>query len=79
VVDVVPISVAPIQSLLHQDNIGITYAGTSNFRMEPVTSMPLYFVTMPQFIITVIEALFVSAPINTIIGIRFRPQIPRGT
>jgi len=28
-VNVVPISVAPVQNLLHQKNIGVTYAGTS--------------------------------------------------
>jgi hypothetical protein len=45
--DVVPISVALIPSLLHQNNIGVTYARISNFIMEPIRSMPLYFVTMP--------------------------------
>jgi hypothetical protein len=45
VVDVVPISIAP--SLLHQNHIGITYAGTSNFGIELVRSMPLYFIAMP--------------------------------
>ncbi len=35
--NVVPIFVAPVQSLLHQDNIEITYARISNFRMEPLT------------------------------------------
>jgi hypothetical protein len=29
--DVLPIFVVPIPSLLHQNNIGITYVGTSNF------------------------------------------------
>jgi len=46
-VDVVPIFITHVQSLLDQDNIGVTYARTSNFRMEPVTSMPLYFIAMP--------------------------------
>jgi hypothetical protein len=45
--DVVPIFVAHVPSLLHQNNIGVTYAGTSNFKMEPVRSMSLYFVAMP--------------------------------
>jgi hypothetical protein len=47
VVDVILIFIAHVQSLLDQDNIGVTYARTSNFRMEPVTFMPLYFVAMP--------------------------------
>jgi hypothetical protein len=32
-VDVVPISVAHVQNLLQQKNIGVTYWGTSNFKM----------------------------------------------
>ncbi len=46
VVDVVPIAIVLVQSLLNQDNIGVTYVGTSNFRMELVTSMLLYYVKM---------------------------------
>ncbi len=79
VANVVPIFVAPIQILLHQNNIGITYVGTSNFKMELVQYVPLYFTAMPQSIIIVIEAPFVLAPINIIVGIRFRPHTPRGT
>jgi hypothetical protein len=55
--NVVLISIALVPSLLHQNNIGITYIRTSNFRMELIRSMPLYYVAMPQSIITVIEAL----------------------
>ncbi len=39
--NLVPILVVLVQSLLHQDNIGISYARTSNFRMELVTFMPI--------------------------------------
>jgi hypothetical protein len=78
VADVVPIFIAFVQSLLHQDNIGITYARTSNFKMELITSMPLYFEVMPQYIIIVNEASFVSAPVNIIVGIISKPQTPRG-
>jgi hypothetical protein len=46
--NVVPIFVAPIPTLLQQNNIGTTYAGTSNFRMELIRSMPLYYVGMPS-------------------------------
>jgi hypothetical protein len=46
-VDVVLIYVAPTPSLLHQNNIEVTYARTSNFKMEPIRFMPLYFVAMP--------------------------------
>ncbi len=77
--DVVPISITHVQSLLHQDNIGVTYARTSNFIMELITYVPLYSMAMPQSIIIVIEALFVSTPFNIIVDIKFRPQTPRGT
>jgi hypothetical protein len=46
-VDVVPIYVAPIPSLLHQNNIGVTYAKLSNFKMEIIRFVSLYFVAMP--------------------------------
>ncbi len=65
--------------MLHQDNIGTTYVGTSNLRMEPITFVPLYFVAMPQFIIIITKALFVSTPINIVVGLKSRPQTPKGT
>jgi hypothetical protein len=78
-VNVVSISIAPIQSLLQQNNIGITYVKTSNFIMEPRRPMPLYFVVMPQFIITVIEAPFVSTPVIIVGNMKSRPHTLRGT
>jgi hypothetical protein len=54
VVDVVLVFGALIPSLLHPNHIGVTYARTSNFRKEPVRFMPLYYMTIPQFLITVI-------------------------
>jgi hypothetical protein len=47
VVNVIPISVVPVPSLLHQNNIGVTYVGTSNFRMEQIRFVRIYFVAMP--------------------------------
>jgi len=58
--------------------MGITYAKTSNFIMELVRSMPLYFVARPQPIIIVLEVLFILVLINTVIGITSRPHTPRG-
>jgi len=46
-VNVIPISIAHVQSQLQQNNIGITYAKTLNSIMEPIRFMPLYFVAMP--------------------------------
>ncbi len=53
VADVIPIYIAPVPSLLHQNNIGVMYVRTSNFKMEVVSSMPLYFVAMAESMITV--------------------------
>jgi hypothetical protein len=47
-VGVIPIFVVLIQSLLQQNNIEVTYARTSNFKMEPVRFVPLYFMAMPS-------------------------------
>jgi hypothetical protein len=46
VVNVVPISIVHVPSLLHQNHIRITYVGTSNFRMELIRSVPLHFMAM---------------------------------
>ncbi len=37
--------------------------------------MPWYFMAMPLFIITIIEASFVSTPIKIVDGVKSRPQI----
>jgi len=57
--NVVPISIALTQGLLHNNNIGITYTRISNFEMEPIGFIPLYFVAMPQSMITITEAPFI--------------------
>jgi hypothetical protein len=45
--------------------------------MEPIRSVPLYFVAMPQSIITVIKPLFVLAPIHIVDGVKSKTQTPR--
>jgi hypothetical protein len=45
--DIIPISIAHVQSLLQQNNIGVTYAKISNSKMELVRSMLLNFVALP--------------------------------
>jgi hypothetical protein len=79
VAKVILIFVVHAQSLLHHNNIGVTYVETSNFKMEPIRSIPLYYVAMLQSMIIVTKAPFVSTPIHTIVGIKYIPQIPRGT
>ncbi len=79
VANVIPISVALVSNMLHQNNVGVTYPRTSNLRMEPVRSVPLYFVAMLQSIVIVTEAPFVTTPAHTNVSKRSRPQTPRET
>jgi hypothetical protein len=67
VAHVVLISIVPTPSLLHYNNVGVTYVGTSNFKMEPIKSIPLYYVAMPQSMIIVIEVPFVTTPIHIVV------------
>ncbi len=45
--NVILIFVTPVPNLLHHNNVGVTYLGTSNLKMEPIICIPLYFVAMP--------------------------------
>jgi hypothetical protein len=77
---VILIYVALVQSLLHQNHIRVTYVGTSNFIMELVRFVPLFFVAMPQSVIIVIEVMFESSTLVDIVdGVKFKPQTPRAT
>ncbi len=75
---VIPISIALAPSLLHHNNVGVTYLGISNLKMELVRIIPLYFVAMLQSMIIITEAPFVLTPIHTIVSIKSRPQTPKG-
>jgi len=44
---VIHVLVTPTPSPSHHNNVGITYPRTSNLRMQPVRSVPLYYVAMP--------------------------------
>jgi hypothetical protein len=48
VVDVVPVSIALPPSLLHHNDLGVIYPVIFNLKMEPIRSIPLYFVAMPR-------------------------------
>jgi hypothetical protein len=47
VADVILVSIAPAPSLLHHNDVGVTYLVISNLKMEPLRSIPLYFMAMP--------------------------------
>jgi hypothetical protein len=73
IVNVVPIFGAFAPNLLHDNKVGITYAITSNFRVELVRSVQLYFMAMPHFMVRVTEAPFTITPTHTIFGMKFTP------
>jgi hypothetical protein len=77
--NIVPIFVVLVPNLLHHNNVGVSYVGTFNFRMELVRFIPLDFVAMPHSMIIVIEILFTTSLAHTILGTRSKPQIPKGT
>jgi len=72
-VDVILVSVAPAPSMLHHNNVGVTYLWTSNLRMELITYVPLYYVVMPQSMVIVIEAPFVTTPTHIVVSMRSKP------
>jgi len=76
--NVAPISMTFTPNLFHHNNVRITYARISNFRLEPRRSIPLYFVAMPHSMIIVTKAPFTTTPTHIIIGMRSIPQISRG-
>jgi hypothetical protein len=78
-VDVMPNFVALVPNLLHQKNVGVTYPRTSNFRMEPIRSIPLYFVAMLQSMVTITKIPFVTTLAHIIVGMRSKPQTLRET
>jgi len=73
VANVVPISIAPTPNLFHHNNVGVTYVRISNFRVELIRSIPLYFVAMPHFMVIVIKVPFTTTPTHTITIMRSKP------
>ncbi len=71
--NVIPIFVAPVPNMLHHNNVGVTYVGTSNFRVEPIRSIPLYYVAMPHSMVIVTEVPFITTLSHTILGMRSKP------
>jgi hypothetical protein len=77
-VDVVLISIAPAPNLFHRNNVGVTYEGTSNFRMKPIRFVPLCFVAMLHSMVTVIEAPFTTTLTHTIAGMKVQSINSKG-
>jgi hypothetical protein len=79
VVDVVLVFVAFVPSLLHHNDVGITYPTIYNLIMELVRSVPLYSMAMLQSMVIVTKVPFVTTPIHIVVNMRFRPCTPRET
>jgi hypothetical protein len=79
VANIIPISITPTPNLFHHNNVGGTYARTSNFKVEPIRSIPLYYVAMFHSMVIITKASFTTTPTHIIVGMRSRPQTPKGT
>jgi hypothetical protein len=78
-VDVIPIFVVHVSNLLHHNNVGITYPRTSNFKMEPVRFVPLYYVAILYSMVIITKTPFVTALAHIIVGMKTKPQTLRET
>jgi hypothetical protein len=77
--NVIPIFVAPTSSLLHHNDVRVTYPTIFNLRMEPIRSIPLHSMAMPQSMVIITKAPFVTTLVHIAINMRSRPQTPRET
>ncbi len=71
------ITLAP--NMFHHNNVGVTYVKTSNFKVEPVKSIPLYYVAMLHSMVIVNEVFFLITLAHTNVVMRSKPHTPRGT
>ncbi len=67
VVDVVPFLVALAPNLFHHNNVGVTYVGISNFKVEPLRFVPLYFLAVLHSVVTITKAPFITTLAHTIL------------
>ncbi len=65
--------------MLHHNNVGVIYPRTSNLRIELVRFVSLYFVAMPQSMVTITEAPFVTTLAHIVVRMRSKPQTLRET
>jgi hypothetical protein len=73
VANVILIFVAPAPNLFHHNNVGVICVGISNFRVELVRSIPLYFVAMPHSMVIVTKIPFTTTLAHTIPIMRSKP------
>jgi hypothetical protein len=78
VANVAPIFVAIVPNLLHPNNVRVTYAKTSNLKMELVRFVPLYSMAIFQFMVIVTEVTFTKTQAHIVVGMRSRPHTPMG-
>ncbi len=70
-VDVVLDSITHAPSLLHHNDVGVTYP--TNLRMEPLKFVPLHFMAMPQSMVTITKAPFVTTLVHIVVNMRYKP------
>jgi len=47
--------------------------------MDPIISVPLYFMVMPQSMVIITKAPFVTTLVHIAVNMKSRPQTPRET
>jgi hypothetical protein len=72
-IDLILVFVAPTPSMLHHNDVRVTYPTILNLKMDLVRSVRLYFVTMPQFMVTITKAPFVRTLVHIVIHMRSKP------
>ncbi len=71
--DLAPIFIIPAPNMFHHNNVGGTYARTSNFKVEPIRFVPLYYVAMPHSMVTVTKVPFTTTPAHIIVVMKSKP------
>jgi hypothetical protein len=67
------VSIVLTPNLLHHNNVEVIYPGISKLRMEPIRSVKIYFVAMPQYMAIVIETPFIITPTHIVVSMRSKP------
>jgi hypothetical protein len=79
VADVVLVSIVHAPSLLHHNDVRVTYPTFFNLRTEPIRSVPLYYMAMPQSMVTITKAPFVTTLVHIVVSMRFKLETPKET
>jgi hypothetical protein len=75
--DVVLVSIVPTPSLLHHNDVRITYP--TIFNLRTIRFVPLYYMAMPQSMVTITKAPFVTTLVHIVVSMKFKLKTPKET